>query len=150
MDKSFPIAPWQTPFNDQASRGSRRRDWSLEFPHYSSGAKIAPALAVGCTIVCKPASQTPLSLINVFDCLIEAGLPKGVANLVMGSASEISDEFMKNTICRKISFTGSTEVGKQLMRSSGSGKTTEPRIGWTLRRSLSSRMPILKSWPKQQ
>jgi succinate-semialdehyde dehydrogenase/glutarate-semialdehyde dehydrogenase len=86
------------------------------FPITLQARKIAPALAVGCTIVCKPASQTPLSLLNVFDCLIDAGLPKGVANLVMGSASEISDEFMKNPICRKISFTGSTEVGKQLMR----------------------------------
>ncbi len=56
------------------------------FPITLQARKIAPALAVGCTIVCKPASQTPLSLINVFDCLIEAGLPKGVANLVMGSA----------------------------------------------------------------
>ena len=48
--------------------------------------------------------------------MIEAGLPAGVANLVMGSASEISDEFMTNYAVRKISFTGSTEVGKQLMR----------------------------------
>jgi len=78
--------------------------------------KIAPALAVGCTVVAKPASQTPLSLINVFDCLIEAGLPKGCANLVMGSASEISGEMLANPIVRKISFTGSTDVGKQLMR----------------------------------
>jgi succinate-semialdehyde dehydrogenase/glutarate-semialdehyde dehydrogenase len=86
------------------------------FPITLQARKIAPALAVGCTIVCKPASQTPLSLVNLFDCLIEAGLPAGVANLVMGSAGEISDEFLKNPIVRKISFTGSTEVGKQLMR----------------------------------
>jgi len=86
------------------------------FPITLQARKIAPALAVGCTIVCKPASQTPLSLINVFDCMIDAGLPKGVANLVMGSASEISNEFMTNPIVRKISFTGSTDVGKQLMR----------------------------------
>jgi len=78
--------------------------------------KIAPALAAGCTIVCKPASQTPLSLVQVFECMIEAGLPAGVANLVMGPAQEIADEFLENPICRKISFTGSTEVGKQLMR----------------------------------
>jgi len=86
------------------------------FPVTLQSRKIAPALAAGCTIVCKPASQTPLSLVNLFDILIEAGLPKGVANLVIGSASEISEEFLKNPICRKISFTGSTEVGKQLMR----------------------------------
>ena len=54
------------------------------FPITLQARKIAPALAAGCTIVCKPASQTPLSLVNVFDCMIDAGLPKGVANLVMG------------------------------------------------------------------
>src|SRR5262245_43562875 len=86
------------------------------FPVTLQARKIAPALAAGCTIVCKPASQTPLSLVNVFDCLIEAGLPAGVANLVIGPASEIADEFLDNPAVRKISFTGSTEVGKQLMR----------------------------------
>jgi succinate-semialdehyde dehydrogenase / glutarate-semialdehyde dehydrogenase len=86
------------------------------FPVTLPSRKIAPALAAGCTIVCKPASQTPLCLIQVFECMIEAGLPAGVANLVMGPAQEIADEFMENSICRKISFTGSTEVGKQLMR----------------------------------
>jgi succinate-semialdehyde dehydrogenase/glutarate-semialdehyde dehydrogenase len=86
------------------------------FPITLQSRKIAPALAVGCTVVCKPASQTPLSLVQVFECMIEAGLPAGVGNLVMGSAQEIADEFVENPICRKISFTGSTEVGKQLMR----------------------------------
>ncbi|HVL13639.1 MAG TPA: aldehyde dehydrogenase family protein, partial [Gemmata sp.] len=86
------------------------------FPITLQSRKIAPALAAGCTIVCKPASQTPLSLIGIFECLIDAGLPKGVANLVIGSASEISDEFMQNPAVRKISFTGSTAVGKQLMK----------------------------------
>jgi succinate-semialdehyde dehydrogenase/glutarate-semialdehyde dehydrogenase len=86
------------------------------FPITLQSRKIAPALAVGCTVVAKPASQTPLSLVQVFECMIEAGLPPGVANLVMGPAQEIADEFLENPICRKISFTGSTEVGKQLMR----------------------------------
>ncbi len=86
------------------------------FPITLQARKIAPALAAGCTIVCKPASQTPLSLVQVFQCLIEAGLPPGVANLVMGAAQEVADEFLENSICCKISFTGSTEVGKQLMR----------------------------------
>ncbi len=86
------------------------------FPITLQSRKIAPALAAGCTIVCKPASQTPLSLIQVFECLIEAGLPQGVANLVIGSAQEIADEFLENPAVRKISFTGSTEVGKQLMK----------------------------------
>src|SRR5438874_963605 len=86
------------------------------FPITLQSRKIAPALAAGCTIVCKPASQTPLCLIQVFECLIDAGLPAGVANLVVGSAQEVADEFLENPAVRKISFTGSTEVGKQLMR----------------------------------
>ena len=86
------------------------------FPITLQSRKIAPALAVGCTIVCKPASQTPLCLIAVFECMVEAGLPAGFANLVLGPAQEIADEFLENPIVRKISFTGSTEVGKQLMR----------------------------------
>jgi succinate-semialdehyde dehydrogenase/glutarate-semialdehyde dehydrogenase len=86
------------------------------FPVTLQARKIAPALAAGCTIVCKPASQTPLCLMQVFECLIEAGLPAGVANLVVGPAQEIGDEFLENPICRKLSFTGSTEVGKQLMK----------------------------------
>ncbi len=86
------------------------------FPITLQARKIAPALAVGCTIVCRPASQTPLSLIQVFECMVEAGLPAGVANLVIGTAQEMADEFLENPICRKISFTGSTEVGKQLMK----------------------------------
>jgi succinate-semialdehyde dehydrogenase/glutarate-semialdehyde dehydrogenase len=86
------------------------------FPVTLQARKIAPALAAGCTIVCKPASQTPLCLVQVFECLIEAGLPAGVANLVMGPAQEVGDEFLENPTVRKISFTGSTEVGKQLMK----------------------------------
>jgi succinate-semialdehyde dehydrogenase/glutarate-semialdehyde dehydrogenase len=86
------------------------------FPITLQSRKIAPALAAGCTVISRPASQTPLSIIQVFECLIEAGLPPGVANLVIGPAQEMADEFLENPICRKISFTGSTEVGKQLMR----------------------------------
>jgi succinate-semialdehyde dehydrogenase/glutarate-semialdehyde dehydrogenase len=86
------------------------------FPVTLQARKIAPALAAGCTIVCKPASQTPLCLIEVFECLIDAGAPPGVINLVIGPAQEIGDELLESPICRKISFTGSTEVGKQLMR----------------------------------
>lgn len=86
------------------------------FPITLQSRKIAPALAVGCTVVSKPAHQTPLSLIAVFECMEEAGVPPGVVNLVMGGAREIGREFLENRICRKISFTGSTAVGKELMR----------------------------------
>jgi succinate-semialdehyde dehydrogenase/glutarate-semialdehyde dehydrogenase len=78
--------------------------------------KVAPALAAGCTVVGKPASQTPLATVAMFAAMVDAGLPPGVANLVIGPASEIADELVTNPLCRKISFTGSTEVGKQLMR----------------------------------
>ncbi len=78
--------------------------------------KVAPALAAGCTVVSKPAEQTPLSAIGVFECLIDAGLPKGVANLVIGPGEEVAAEFMSNPAVRKLSFTGSTRVGKILMR----------------------------------
>ena len=88
----------------------------FNFPVSLQCRKVAPALAAGCTVVAKPASQTPLSTIQVFECLVDAGLPAGAANLVMGSAREISAEFLENPVCRKISFTGSTEVGKQLQR----------------------------------
>jgi succinate-semialdehyde dehydrogenase/glutarate-semialdehyde dehydrogenase len=86
------------------------------FPVTLQARKIAPALAAGCTVVAKPASQTPLCLVEVFRCMIDAGLPKGVANLVLGPAQEVGDEMLENPLCRKLSFTGSTEVGKQLMR----------------------------------
>ncbi|MFO0810076.1 MAG: NAD-dependent succinate-semialdehyde dehydrogenase [Gemmataceae bacterium] len=86
------------------------------FPITLQSRKIAPALAAGCTIVSRPASQTPLCLIQVYECLVEAGLPAGVGNLVVGPAGPMADEFFDNRAVRKISFTGSTEVGKELMR----------------------------------
>lgn len=86
------------------------------FPVLLQARKIAPALAAGCTVVARPASQTPLSTMILFQCLQDAGLPAGAANLVTGPPNEITDEFMENPAVRKISFTGSTEVGKELMR----------------------------------
>ncbi len=86
------------------------------FPIALMARKIAPALAAGCTVVGKPASQTPLATAAVFAAMLDAGVPSGAANLVVGSAQEIAEEFLTNRICRKISFTGSTEVGKELMR----------------------------------
>ena len=86
------------------------------FPITLQSRKIAPALAAGCTVVSKPASQTPLSLVASLRVPDRGRAPAGVVNLVMGSAQEIADELLENPICRKISFTGSTEVGKQLMK----------------------------------
>ena len=79
--------------------------------------KVAPALAAGCTIVLKPAEATPLCAIEIFKILEEAGVPKGVANLVTGSDPKpIGEEFVTNPLVSKITFTGSTETGKLLAR----------------------------------
>jgi succinate-semialdehyde dehydrogenase/glutarate-semialdehyde dehydrogenase len=86
------------------------------FPAALPSRKIAPALAAGCTVVSRPAEQTPLVLIGMFECLAEAGVPAGVANLVLGPAREVADVFFERPEVRKISFTGSTEVGKELIR----------------------------------
>ncbi|MCH2203168.1 MAG: NAD-dependent succinate-semialdehyde dehydrogenase [Fuerstiella sp.] len=88
------------------------------FPLVLQARKLAPALAVGCTTVSRPASQTPLSLIRQFELMEQADLPDGAINLLMGPPAELMNEFMGNRICRKISFTGSTEVGKELVRNS--------------------------------
>jgi succinate-semialdehyde dehydrogenase/glutarate-semialdehyde dehydrogenase len=94
------------------------------FPLVLAVRKVAPALAAGCTVVLKPAKQTPLCAVAFAECVHAAGLPKGVFQLVAGSAAEIGEEFLKNPLCRKISFTGSTEVGKLLIR--GAAEQVKP------------------------
>lgn len=91
------------------------------FPAALPSRKIAPALAVGCTVVSRPAEQTPLTLILMFECLADAGLPAGVANLVLGPARPFADALFEHSAVRKISFTGSTEVGKELIKRSADG-----------------------------
>jgi len=79
--------------------------------------KVGPALAAGCTVVLKPAAQTPLCAVAVFDILQQAGAPAGVINLVTANqAGPIGDEFLANPDVRKLTFTGSTRVGKLLAR----------------------------------
>ena len=90
------------------------------FPLSMITRKIAPALASGCTVVLKPASYTPISAIKAFECFHEAGVPKGVVNLVIGSSSEIGGVMTSHPDVKKISFTGSTEVGKKLIEQSAS------------------------------
>ncbi len=80
--------------------------------------KIAASMAAGCTVVARPAPQTPLCLVKVFECLEEAGTPPGAANLITGAPVPLAEEFFSNRICRKVSFTGSCEVGKELVRRS--------------------------------
>ncbi|WNF38561.1 NAD-dependent succinate-semialdehyde dehydrogenase [Bacillaceae bacterium IKA-2] len=88
------------------------------FPVAMITRKLAPALAAGCTVVIKPASATPLSAMKIFEAFHEIGLPKGVANLVIGSAPKVVGEMTRNPAVKKITFTGSTEVGKKLIRDS--------------------------------
>ncbi len=88
------------------------------FPAALPVRKIAPALVAGCTVVSRPADQTPLTLVQIFQCLADAGLPEGVANLVIGDAVAVADAFFEHRAVRKVSFTGSTAVGKELIRRS--------------------------------
>ncbi|MCT1575510.1 NAD-dependent succinate-semialdehyde dehydrogenase [Oceanobacillus kimchii] len=88
------------------------------FPAAMITRKVAPAMAVGCTAVVKPASATPRTAIRLAELAEEAGIPRGVLQVVTGSSGEISDAWMEDSRVRKISFTGSTEVGKILMRKS--------------------------------
>jgi succinate-semialdehyde dehydrogenase/glutarate-semialdehyde dehydrogenase len=85
------------------------------FPLVLGVRKIAPALAAGCTTILKPASYTPLCNVAFAEICHAVKLPKGVFQLVAGSAGEIADEFLQNPLVRKISFTGSTEVGQRLI-----------------------------------
>lgn len=84
------------------------------FPIAMLARKIAPALAAGCTVVLKPAESTPLTAIEVLKIFDEIHLPKGVLNLVHGNAPAIGDAMMESKDVRKITFTGSTKVGKEL------------------------------------
>lgn len=94
------------------------------FPLVLAVRKVAPAMAAGCTVVLKPASQTPICAALFAECVDAAKLPKGVFQLVAGAAADIGAEFLQNPLCRKITFTGSTEVGKTLI--AGAAETVKP------------------------
>jgi succinate-semialdehyde dehydrogenase / glutarate-semialdehyde dehydrogenase len=85
------------------------------FPSAMITRKAGPALAAGCTLVCKPATQTPYSAFALAELAHRAGVPKGVFNVITGSATAIGGEMTGNPTVRKLTFTGSTEVGKTLM-----------------------------------
>lgn len=90
------ITPWNIPLNMIAR-------------------KLGPALAAGCTVILKPAESTPIIAIKMFEIFQQAGLPEGVVNLVIAKPQEVGEEFINNRKIRKITFTGSTRVGKYLM-----------------------------------
>ena len=94
------------------------------FPLALSVRKAAPALAAGCPVILKPASKTPLSAIALAECMEAAQIPAGVFQLAIGNAEMIAGEFLSNPLCRKITFTGSTEVGQSLIR--GAAETVKP------------------------
>jgi succinate-semialdehyde dehydrogenase/glutarate-semialdehyde dehydrogenase len=85
------------------------------FPAAMITRKCAPALSAGCPVVIKPASQTPLSALALAELAERAGIPKGVINVITGKAGEVGGELTANPTVRKLSFTGSTEIGKVLM-----------------------------------
>ena len=85
------------------------------FPAAMITRKLGPALAAGCTFVCKPAPQTPFSALALAELAQPAGIPDGVYNIVTGDAEQIGGELTRNTLVRKLSFTGSTAVGKKLI-----------------------------------
>ena len=86
------------------------------FPLVLSVRKVAPAMAAGCPVILKPASQTPLSSVLLAECMEAAGVPAGVFQMAICDPVMFSTELLSNPICRKISFTGSTRVGQALIR----------------------------------
>ncbi|MFH1156956.1 MAG: NAD-dependent succinate-semialdehyde dehydrogenase [Pseudomonadota bacterium] len=100
------------------------------FPSAMITRKAGPALAVGCTMVAKPATATPFSALALAELSLRAGIPPGVFNVVTGSASAIGGEMTANPIVRKLTFTGSTEIGKQLVRDcAGTMKKVSMELG---------------------
>lgn len=100
------------------------------FPNAMITRKVGAALAAGCTIVVKPASATPFSALALAELAIEAGIPPGVFNVVTGSANVIGKVLTSSPIVRKLTFTGSTEIGKQLMaQCAGTVKKVSMELG---------------------
>lgn len=85
------------------------------FPLMLAVRKVAAAMAAGCPVVLKPARQTPLSCVAFAECVHSAQVPRGVFQLVCGPSNDLGEEFLSNPLCRKVTFTGSTEVGRLLI-----------------------------------
>ena len=100
------------------------------FPNAMLTRKVGPALAAGCTVVCKPASSTPLSALAIAELAVRADIPPGVVNVLAGDTGAIGDELTTNPKVRKLTFTGSTEVGKKLIeRCAATVKRTSMELG---------------------
>ncbi len=115
------------------------------FPNALVTRKVGPALAAGCTMVLKPASATPYSTLALCELAGRAGVPKGVLNVVTGASGPIGTELTTNPIVRKFSFTGSTEVGKQLMaQCAGTVKKVSLELGGNLPFIAQSKRPAFR------
>lgn len=100
------------------------------FPSAMLTRKMGAALGAGCTVVCKPANETPLSALALAELAIRAGIPAGVINIICGKTAEIGAELTSNPLVRKLTFTGSTAVGKKLMADcAGTVKRTSMELG---------------------
>jgi succinate-semialdehyde dehydrogenase/glutarate-semialdehyde dehydrogenase len=86
------------------------------FPLGNPGRKLGAPIAAGCSVILKAAEETPASALGILQCLLDAGLPSDVAQAVFGEPAEVSSYLLKSPIIRKLSFTGSTVVGKQLLK----------------------------------
>jgi len=100
------------------------------FPAVLIARKVAPALAAGCSVIVRPSSEVPGTAMILVDCLREAGVPAGVANLVVGPTSTTYETLMASPVVRKISLTGSTSVGRQMVRDAAATlKRTSMELG---------------------
>ena len=100
------------------------------FPHAMITRKVSPALAAGCTVVCKPATETPLTALALAELARQAGMPAGVFNVITGKSAEIGEVLTTSPKVRGITFTGSTEIGKVLMAQAASTiKKVELELG---------------------
>lgn len=100
------------------------------FPAVLIARKVAPALAAGCTIIVRPSRETPGTAAVLVDCLVQAGVPPGVVNLVVGPTSTTYDVLMKSPLVRKVSLTGSSVVGQQMLRdAAGTFKRATMELG---------------------
>lgn len=119
--QTIPVAADGTCLTFRESLGVCALITPWNFPLLITSWKIAPALAMGNTVVVKPAGVTPLSALALADLATEIGLPEGALNVIAGSGSEIGSALTQHPLVRKISFTGSTEVGGQIMQMAAGG-----------------------------
>ena len=100
------------------------------FPAFLIARKVAPALAAGCSIIVRPSRETPGTAAIMMDCLMQAGVPAGVVNLVVGSTATTYDVLMKSPTVRKVTLTGSSHVGQQMLRdAAGTFKRATMELG---------------------